>query len=58
MELRRVVAEVFTRYDVSFAPEQAKSAFLEGKRDTFTLVAGSLQLIFSRRQTTVRPDSH
>ncbi|OOQ81932.1 hypothetical protein PEBR_41014 [Penicillium brasilianum] len=40
MELRRVVAEIFTRYDVSFAPEQTKSAFLEGKRDTFTLVAG------------------
>lgn len=50
MELRRVAAEVFTRYEVSFAPEQTETAFLEGKKDNFTLVTGSLQLLFSRRQ--------
>lgn len=51
MELRRVLAEVFTRYDVSFAPEQTQAAFLESKKDAFTLVTGPLQLVFSRRQS-------
>lgn len=50
MELRRVLAEVFTRYDVSFAPGQTQAAFLESKKDAFTLVTGPLQLLFSRRQ--------
>lgn len=50
MELRRVVAEILTRYDVSFAPDQMESAFWDGKRDTFTLVTAPLQLIFKKRE--------
>ncbi|KAJ5963151.1 Cytochrome P450 [Penicillium waksmanii] len=50
MELRRVAAEVFLRYDVSFAPGQTVSGFIEAKKDTFTLVTGSLSLIFTRRK--------
>lgn len=50
MELRSVAAEVFTKYDVSFAPGQTESAFIEAKKDTFTLVTASLNLIFTRRK--------
>ncbi|KAL4805917.1 cytochrome P450 monooxygenase [Aspergillus unguis] len=54
MELRRVVAEVFTRYGVCFAPGQTEAAFLGGKKDTFTLAAGPLELVFSRREGGVQ----
>ncbi|CAI7641908.1 unnamed protein product [Penicillium pancosmium] len=50
MELRRVVTEVLTRYHVSFAPGQTESAFIEAKKDTFTLVAGPLNLLFTPRK--------
>ncbi|KAF5863921.1 hypothetical protein ETB97_009028 [Aspergillus alliaceus] len=50
MELRRVVAEILTRYDVSFAPNQTASAFTDGKVDTFTLVTAPLKLLFQRRE--------
>ncbi|KAE8405503.1 cytochrome P450 [Aspergillus pseudonomiae] len=50
MELRRVTAEILTRYDVQFAQEQTVDAFLDGKRDTFTLVTGPLKLVFHERR--------
>ena len=50
MELRSVAAEAFTKYDVSFAPGQTESAFIDAKKDTFTLVTGSLNLIFTQRK--------
>jgi hypothetical protein len=50
MELRRVTAEILTRYDVSFAPGQRESDFWNGKKDTFTLVTAPLQLIFKKRE--------
>lgn len=50
MELRCVMAEILTRYDVSFAPSQKASAFLEGKKDTFTLVTAPLELVFAKRE--------
>lgn len=49
MELSRVTAEILTRYDVSFAMGQTAPAFLDGKRDTFTLVAAPLELVFKKR---------
>lgn len=49
MEIRRVVAEILVRYDIAFAPAQSESAFLNGKRDAFTLVAAPLQLVFRER---------
>lgn len=37
MELRYVVAQIVRQYDVGLAPGQAAKAFLDGKKDTFTL---------------------
>ncbi|RDW74721.1 cytochrome P450 [Aspergillus mulundensis] len=49
MELRSVTAALLKRYDITLAPGQSNEAFLEGLRDTFTLVSPPLPLIFSRR---------
>ncbi|OQE44781.1 hypothetical protein PENCOP_c002G03928 [Penicillium coprophilum] len=50
MELRSVTAEILTRFDVSFAPGQTASAFLDGKQDTFTLATASLRVVFQNRE--------
>ncbi|KAK2616801.1 hypothetical protein QQS21_000178 [Conoideocrella luteorostrata] len=50
MEIRRVVAEILSRYNLSLAPSQGKEAFLNGKQDTFTVVSAPLFLQFSRRE--------
>jgi len=52
-ELRYVVAHVLRRYNFSFAPEQEVEAFLDGKRDTFTLFSGPLHLVFTPRSRAV-----
>ncbi|KAJ5180127.1 cytochrome P450 oxidoreductase [Penicillium capsulatum] len=49
MEIRRVIADILVRYDISFAPTQTEAAFLGGQKDTFTLVAAPLDLIFNER---------
>ncbi|KAJ4288735.1 hypothetical protein N0V88_007269 [Collariella sp. IMI 366227] len=49
LEIRRVVAEILSRYDVTIAPGQTKGAFLDGKQDTFTTVSASLPVIFTER---------
>ncbi|KAL3462033.1 cytochrome P450 monooxygenase [Aspergillus heterothallicus] len=49
MELRQVIFEVLKRFELSFAPGQTKSAFLDGKQDTFTLVTPQLNLVFGKR---------
>ncbi|KAE8137385.1 cytochrome P450 monooxygenase [Aspergillus pseudotamarii] len=49
MELRCVVAMILHDYDIALAPGQSAKAFWEGQLDTFTLVAPSLQLIFTKR---------
>lgn len=49
MEIRWVTAQIVRRWDVAFAPGQGKEAFIEGQRDTFTLVLPTLNLIFARR---------
>ena len=50
MEIRRVIAEVFTRYEVSFGPGHSDAKFLDEGVDAFTLVPGPLELIFQKRQ--------
>ena len=35
MELRRVTADILTRYDISLAPGQTESVFLGGGKDFF-----------------------
>ncbi|OCL03915.1 cytochrome P450 [Glonium stellatum] len=49
MEMRYVVSQIVHRYDVSFAPAQNAESFLDGKRDTFTLALGPLDLVFTDR---------
>jgi len=51
MEIRYVVAQIVHSYDVELAPGQSPEAFLEGKRDTFTLALGPLELVFHPRVT-------
>jgi hypothetical protein len=50
MEIRRVTAEILSRYDVKFAKGQTEDAFMSGKKDTFTLVTAPLQLVFQERK--------
>lgn len=49
LELRRTTAEILSRYDVRMAPGQTKEAFLEEKKDTFTVILPPLNLIFTPR---------
>lgn len=49
LELRRVVAEILWRYDLTIAPGQSKEAFLDGKQDTFTTVSAPLPVVFTER---------
>ncbi|CAG9954643.1 unnamed protein product [Clonostachys rosea f. rosea IK726] len=49
MEIRRVTAEILTRYDITVAPGYEKGSFLGKKQDTFTVVSGPLPLIFTPR---------
>ncbi|BCR84059.1 cytochrome P450 [Aspergillus chevalieri] len=49
MEIRRVTADLLSRFNISFAPGQSEKTFLDGKVDAFTLVAAPLWLEFSRR---------
>lgn len=53
LELRRVIAEILSRYDLTIAPGQTKEAFLEGKQDTFTTVSAPLPIIFTERSRAV-----
>lgn len=53
MELRRVTAEILTRYDTAFDEKQTAPAFWDGKKDTFTLVTAPLWLVFKERETRV-----
>ena len=50
MEIRYVVAQIVYLYDVKLAAGQEKKTFLDGKRDTFTLALGPLNLIFTPKQ--------
>ncbi|KAI1841941.1 hypothetical protein JX266_011911 [Neoarthrinium moseri] len=50
MEVRHVTARIVRQYDIKFAPGQDPAAFVEGKRDTFTLALAPLDLVFTRRR--------
>ncbi|KAJ9649339.1 hypothetical protein H2199_000114 [Coniosporium tulheliwenetii] len=50
MEIRYVVAQVVRRYNVELAPAQTLEAFLDSKKDTFTLALGPLDLVFTPRK--------
>lgn len=49
MEIRRVAAEVVTRYNITLAPDHSDDAFLDGAVDAFTIVPGPLKLTFQKR---------
>ena len=49
MEVRYVAAQIVRQYNVSLAPEQRPQTFLDGKRDTFSLALGPLNLVFQPR---------
>ncbi|KAL1840415.1 hypothetical protein VTJ49DRAFT_489 [Mycothermus thermophilus] len=49
LELRRVIAEILSRYNLAIAPGQTKGMFLDGKQDTFTTVSAPLPVIFKDR---------
>lgn len=50
MEVRHVTAQIVRKYDVELAPGQTPEAFLDGKKDAFTLALGPLQLVFRARE--------
>jgi hypothetical protein len=49
MEVRNVTANIVRRYNIALAPFQSSKAFLDGKKDTFTLSLGPLELVFDDR---------
>ncbi|RDL30137.1 uncharacterized protein BP5553_10415 [Venustampulla echinocandica] len=49
-ELRHVISQLVHRFDIEVAPGQSTEAFLEGKKDTFTLALGPLNLVFTERK--------
>lgn len=49
MEIRYVVSQIIRRFDVQLAQGQTTDAFLQSKRDTFTLAIPRLDLIFTPR---------
>ncbi|KAI8291724.1 Cytochrome P450 monooxygenase [Colletotrichum sp. SAR11_57] len=50
MEVRYCASQIIHRYDVAFAPGQTAEAFIEGKKDGFTLSLPELEVIFNRRE--------
>lgn len=49
MEIRHVASQILRRYNVALAPGQTPSAFLQGKKDTFTLQLAPLDMVFPLR---------
>lgn len=49
MEVRHVTAQLVHAYNVELAPKQTPETFLRGKRDTFTLSLGPLELVWKKR---------
>jgi hypothetical protein len=45
-----VVAYAVHRYDIKLASGQTEREFLTGKKDTFTLSPGPLNLVFKKRR--------
>ncbi|KAG8672181.1 hypothetical protein FPOAC1_005443 [Fusarium poae] len=49
MEMRYVLTEILSKYDMEFAPETDPEAFIHGLRDCFTLELPDLKMIFTPR---------
>jgi hypothetical protein len=49
LEIRRVVAELLSKYEITPGPSHDQHQFLDAKEDTFTTVPGALPLVFKRR---------
>ncbi|KAM0367701.1 hypothetical protein ACHAPK_007601, partial [Fusarium culmorum] len=49
MEMRYVLTEILSKYNMSFAPRTNPEAFIDGLRDCFTLELPELNMIFSPR---------
>ncbi|KAK1689370.1 benzoate 4-monooxygenase cytochrome P450 [Colletotrichum godetiae] len=50
MEIRYCASQIINRYDVAFAPGQKAEAFINGKKDGFTLSLPELEVIFKARE--------
>lgn len=50
MEVRYCASQIVHRYDVALAPGQTAEAFVEGKKDGFTLSLPELEVIFKPRE--------
>ncbi|KAK1450111.1 cytochrome P450 [Colletotrichum melonis] len=50
MEIRYCASQIINRYDVAFAPGQKAEAFIDGKKDGFTLSLPQLEVIFKVRE--------
>lgn len=50
IEVRSVTARIVHLYNVALAPGQTAEAFLKGKKDTFTLSLGPLEMVFNDRK--------
>lgn len=50
MEIRYCASQIINRYDVAFAPGQKAEAFIDGKKDGFTLSLPELEVIFKARE--------
>ncbi|OLN97179.1 Tryprostatin B 6-hydroxylase 1 [Colletotrichum chlorophyti] len=50
MEIRYCVSQIVHRYNVAFSSGQTSKAFVEGKKDGFTLSLPELEVIFERRE--------
>jgi cytochrome P450 family 628 len=55
LEVRRVVGELFSRYDIALTLGHTREEFLGGKQDTFTVVSAPLPLVFTPRPFEERP---
>ncbi|KAF5009948.1 hypothetical protein FDECE_3855 [Fusarium decemcellulare] len=50
LEIRHVLSQIVTKFDVRFAPGQTSEAFMNGLADGFTLVCPKLEVIFETRK--------
>lgn len=49
MEMRYVLMDILSRYDIAFAPGTNPQAFIDGLRDCYTLELPSLYMVFTPR---------
>jgi cytochrome P450 len=49
MEMRYVLMDILSRYDIAFAPGTNPQAFIDGLRDCYTLELPRLDMVFTPR---------